>query len=207
MLSREDFYMIKQMRQQGAYIVDIAAQIGCSERTVRRYLKYPEPPARKTRHKMVKLKPFMDYIDMRLFVRYRRFDSFTHVNQQLEQWIADVADKRELRQFKETPEQRFALEQEHLQPLPDTDFDTSYFDIRHVSWDSYIEVGGNRYSVPEALCGQPVSIRISLDDELRIYSNEKLVASHRLCSASSGWQTVPEHHATLWQQVSQVEHR
>ncbi|EJI1714936.1 IS21 family transposase, partial [Escherichia coli] len=100
-----------------------------------------------------------------------------------------------------------ALEQEHLQPLPDTDFDTSYFDIRHMSWDSYIEVGGNRYSVPEALCGQPVSIRISLDDELRIYSNEKLVASHRLCSASSGWQTVLEHHAPLWQQVSQVEHR
>ena len=31
MLSREDFYMIKQMRQQGAYIVDIATQIGCSE--------------------------------------------------------------------------------------------------------------------------------------------------------------------------------
>ncbi len=66
MLSREDFYMIKQMRQQGVYIVDIATQIGCSERTIRRYLKYPEPPARKTRHKMVKLKPFMDYIDMRL---------------------------------------------------------------------------------------------------------------------------------------------
>ncbi|OCC87913.1 hypothetical protein AWZ97_22415, partial [Shigella sonnei] len=66
MLSREDFYMIKQMRQQGAYIVDIATQIGCSERTVRRYLKYPEPPARKTRHKMVKLKPFLDYIDVRL---------------------------------------------------------------------------------------------------------------------------------------------
>ncbi len=66
MLSREDFYMIKQMRQQGAYIVDIATQVGCSGRTVKRYLKYSEPPARKTRHKMVKLKPFMDYIDMRL---------------------------------------------------------------------------------------------------------------------------------------------
>ncbi|HAS1539278.1 TPA: helix-turn-helix domain-containing protein, partial [Enterobacter hormaechei subsp. oharae] len=52
--------MIKQMRQQGAYIVDIATQVGCSERTVRRYLKYPEPPARKTRHKMAKLRPFMD---------------------------------------------------------------------------------------------------------------------------------------------------
>ncbi|EFA7330141.1 hypothetical protein C4N84_004820 [Escherichia coli] len=32
-------------------------------------------------------------------------------------------------------------------------------------------------------------------------------ASHRLCSASSVWQTVPEHHVPLWQQVSQVEHR
>lgn len=32
MLSREDFYMIKQMSQQSAYIVDIATQIGCSER-------------------------------------------------------------------------------------------------------------------------------------------------------------------------------
>ena len=51
------------------------------------------------------------YLRENFFVRYRRFDSFTHVNQQLEQWIADVADKRELRQFKETPEQRFALEQ------------------------------------------------------------------------------------------------
>lgn len=282
MLSREDFYMIKQMRQQGAYIVDIATQVGCSERTVRHYLKYPEPPARKTRHKMAKLKPFMDYIDTRLaenvwngevilaeikamgytggrsmlrhyiqpkrkmrpskktvrfetqpghqlqhdwgevdvevagqrckvnfavntlgfsrrfhvfaaqkqdaehtyeslvrafrnfggsvktvlvdnqkaavlknndgkvvfnsgfllladhydflpracrlrrartkgkvermvkylkenfFVRYRRFDSLAHVNQQLEQWMVDVADKRELRQFRQTPEQRFA---------------------------------------------------------------------------------------------------
>ncbi|ELK9347817.1 IS21 family transposase, partial [Salmonella enterica] len=51
------------------------------------------------------------------------------------------------------------------------------------------------------------SIRISLDDELRIYSNEQQVASHRLCPAASSWQTVPEHHAPLWQQVSQVEHR
>lgn len=301
MLSREDFFMIKQMRLQGAYIVDIATYIGCSERTVRRYLKSPEPPARKTRFKMAKLRPFMDHIDMRLtenvwnagvilheikamgytggrsmlryyiqpkrkmrpgkktvrfetqhdrgeveaevagepckinfavntlgysrrlhvfaaprqdaehtyeslvrafpyfggsvktvlvdnqkaavlknhngnlvfnagfmmlaehygfaprackprrartkgkvermvkylkenfFVRYRRFDSFVHVNQLLAQWLDEVADKRDLRQFRQTPEDRFSLERDHLQPLPDTDFDTSYFDIRHVA--------------------------------------------------------------------------
>lgn len=154
-----------------------------------------------------KVERMVKYLKENFFVRYRQFDSFAHVNQLLEQWMADVADRRELRQFRQTPEQRFTQEQAHLQPLPDTDFDTSYSDIRHVSWDGYIEVGGNRYSVPESLCGQPVSIRISLDDELRIYSNEQQVASHRLCSASSGWHTVPEHHAPLWQQVSQVEHR
>ncbi|BDI39194.1 transposase [Escherichia coli] len=49
-------------------------------------------------------------------------------------------------------------------PLPDTGFYTSYFDIHHVSWDGYIEVGGNRYSVPESLCGQLVSVGIYLDE-------------------------------------------
>lgn len=73
------------------------------------------------------------YLKENFFVRYRKFDSFAHVNQQLEQWMADVVDKRELRQFRQPSEQRFALEQEHLQLLPDTDFDTSYFDICHVS--------------------------------------------------------------------------
>ncbi len=45
MLSREDFFMIKKMRNQSVHIVDIATQVGCSERTVRRYLGYPSPPA------------------------------------------------------------------------------------------------------------------------------------------------------------------
>ena len=36
--------MIKQMRQQGAYIVDIATQIGCSERTVRQWVIRADVP-------------------------------------------------------------------------------------------------------------------------------------------------------------------
>ena len=92
-----------------------------------------------------KVERMVKYLKENFFVRYRKFDSFTHVNQLLEQWIADVADRGDLRQFRETPAERLSLEQAHLQPLPTTDFDTSYFDIRHVSWDGYIEVGGNRY--------------------------------------------------------------
>lgn len=69
------------------------------------------------------------YLKENFFVRYRQFDSFAHVNQVLEQWMADVADRRELRQFRQTPEQRFTQEQSHLQPLPDTDYQL----LRHPS--------------------------------------------------------------------------
>lgn len=65
MLAGEDFMIIKQMRAQGAYLTDIAAYIGCSGKTVRRYLRSDEPPAPR-RRRMVKLEPFFNYVDMRL---------------------------------------------------------------------------------------------------------------------------------------------
>ena len=67
MQSREDFLMIKQLRGQGAHIVDIAHRIGCSERTVRRYLALPAPPTGKPKHRRPsKLDPFKPFIDQQL---------------------------------------------------------------------------------------------------------------------------------------------
>ncbi len=43
-----------------------------------------------------KVERMVKYLKENFFVRYRRFDSFAHVNQLLEQWMADVADRREL---------------------------------------------------------------------------------------------------------------
>ena len=64
MQSREDFLMIKQLRHQGTYIVDIAHRIGCSERTVRRCLALPAPPTGRPKHpRASKLDPFKPYID------------------------------------------------------------------------------------------------------------------------------------------------
>ncbi|HFU0670689.1 TPA: IS21-like element ISEc62 family transposase, partial [Escherichia coli] len=45
-----------------------------------------------------KVERMVKYLKENFFIRYRRFDSFAHVNQLLEQWMADVADRRELRQ-------------------------------------------------------------------------------------------------------------
>ncbi len=64
MLSREDFYMIKQLRKEGAHIVDIAHRLGCSERTVRRYLALPAPKTgRRNQPRGSKLDPFKSFID------------------------------------------------------------------------------------------------------------------------------------------------
>jgi hypothetical protein len=61
--------------------------------------------------------------------------------------------------------------------------------------------------VPDELVGQSVIVRIGLDDGLRVYHHEALVASHSLQPAQQGWVTVPEHHAQLWQATLKVQHR
>ncbi|OEY65007.1 IS21 family transposase [Marinobacter sp. X15-166B] len=384
MQSREDFHMIKQLRKQGAHIVDIAHRIGCSERTVRRYLALPAPPTGKPKtRRPSKLDPFKPYIDEQLadevwnaevifqklrergytgsstlvrgyiqpkrplraskrtvryetlpgkqlqhdwgetraemggrlrtvnfavnilgysrhfhiwagprqdaehtyeslvqafryfggvpasvlvdnqkaavvrhdrdgkiifnagflelanhygftaracrpqrprtkgktermvsyvkhhfFQRYRSFDSYAHLNQLLEHWLDTGAKQRMLRRFRQTPAERFQEELPHLLPRPADDFDTRYYDIRHVGWDAYIDVYGNRYSVPAECCGQRVNIRISLDGELTVYDlRGQEVARHRMTDRKHGWQTVAEHHEPLWQEVMPVQHR
>src|SRR5699024_3461386 len=66
MLSREDFFMIKQRREQGAHIVDIAHELGCSERTVRRYLALPAPHNASRPRRASKLDAFKPFIDQQI---------------------------------------------------------------------------------------------------------------------------------------------
>jgi Mu transposase, C-terminal len=108
---------------------------------------------------------------------------------------------------KEVVAERFAREQPALAPLPAQRYDTSYHELRHVSWDAYIEVRGNRYSVPAELAGQTVAVRINLDDTLRVYVGERLVATHTLQMGRKGWVTQSEHHAALWDKTLGVERR
>jgi hypothetical protein len=94
-----------------------------------------------------------------------------------------------------------------LGPLPILRYDTAYIELRQVAWDSYIEVRGNRYSVPANLVGQQVTVHIGLDNLIKVYHSETLVAAHRWQAAQDGWATVPEHHASLWRETLQVEQR
>lgn len=183
--------------------LDLAAHYGFTPRACRPYRA-------RTKGKDERM---VGYLKQHFFVRYRAFESWAHLNQLAEVWLAEEADQRVHGTVKEVVAERFAREQPTLGPLPAQRYDTSYREPRRVAWDAYIEVRGNRYSVPADLAGQSVMIRLSLDGLLRVYrtpsfsADDPPVASHVLRSAEGGWVTVPEHHAALWQQTMRVEQR
>lgn len=147
------------------------------------------------------------YIKGNFFQRYRSFESFAHLNQLAERWLREEADMRLHGTVKEVVMERFDRERSHLGVLPPTRYDTSYRERRWVSWDGYIDIRGNRYSVPAHLCGNHVTIRISLDGMVSVYDDETKVAEHRIRSAGEGWVTVSEHHERLWRETLRVERR
>lgn len=154
-----------------------------------------------------KTERMVGYVKDNFFQHHRRFESWAHLNQLAEKWLAEIADRRVHGTVKEVVAERFEREKPALTPLPTVRYDTSYYETRRVAWDSYIDVRGNRYSVPDAWTGQRVSIRIGLEGRLRVYGDDELLAEHRLRPAADGWVTVPAHHKTLWQDALQVERR
>ncbi len=147
------------------------------------------------------------YLKEHFFVRYRSFASVADLNQHLEAWLREEADQRVHGTVHEVVADRFAREQPHLQALPATRYDTAYHTTRKVGWDGYINVRGNRYSVPAEAIGQRVTVWINLDDTFRVVVHDQVVAQHRLQATSTGWVTVPEHHTVLWQSSVHVEQR
>ncbi|MCB0037491.1 MAG: transposase, partial [Anaerolineales bacterium] len=177
--------------------IDLAGLYGFTPRACRPYRA-------RTKGKCERM---VSYIKDNFFVRYRSFESWAHLNQLAEQWLREEADQRLHGTVKEVVAERFAREQLSLQPLPTAVFDTSYIEHRQVYWDGYVDICGNRYSVPTAVTGQTVLVRRSLEGDLRLYHNEQLIAQHRLKPATEGWSTIAEHHHELWQSTLQVEQR
>jgi transposase len=178
--------------------VDLAGQYGFMPRACKPYRA-------RTKGKDERM---VGYVKGNFFVRYRSFESWTHLNQLGEKWLAEEADRRMQGTVKEVVLERFERERPSLNGLPTSRYDTSYLEYRQVAWDGYIDVRGNRYSVPAALVGQRVTVRIGLDGRLRVYQADNILAtSHWLRSRQLGWSTIPEHHAEMWKSTLQVEQR
>jgi transposase len=177
--------------------VDLAGHYGFTPRACRPYRA-------RTKGKDERM---VGYVKGNFFVRYRSFESWVHLNQLAEKWLAEEADPRLQGTVKEVVSERFEREKPSLKPLPKIRYDTSYYELRRVAWDGYIDVRGNRYSVPAELVGQRVAVRIGLDSLLRVYRAETLVATHALRSVQAGWSTVVAHHVELWKEALKVEQR
>ena len=149
-----------------------------------------------------KVERMVGYVKQHFFVRYRAFESWAHVNRLLEDWLTGEADRRLHGTVKEVVAERYRRERPALLSLPVHRFDTSYIETRQVGWDAYVDVRGNRYSVPAPYCGRTVTVRIRLDGGLAVYDGERCIARHRLVDASAGWQTVADHHRRLWAEVA-----
>jgi transposase len=177
--------------------VDLAKHYGFTPRACRPYRA-------RTKGKDERM---VGYVKQNFFVRYRSFESWAHMNQLAEIWLREEADPRVQGTVKEVVAERFERERPHLNPLPTIRYDTSYFEYRQAAWDGYIDVRGNRYSVPAVLAGQRVTVRIGLDGLLRIYQADQVVARHQLQSRQAGWSTLREHRSEMWKSTLQVEQR
>lgn len=148
------------------------------------------------------------YIKGNFFQRYRRFETLEHMNVLAEKWLREEADERVHGTVKEVVKERFKREEGSLQVLPALRYDTSYRQYRVVGWDGYLDVWGNRYSVPDAYCGQTVAILISLEGLLRVFAPDGgKIAEHQLRPAEEGWVKVSLHHEGLWKSTMQVQQR
>lgn len=190
-------HKIGQMPRFNERFLDLAGHYGFTARACK-------PGRARTKGKDERM---VGYIKQNFFQRYRSFTSWAHLNQLAEKWLREEADPRVHGTVREVVAERFKREKPTLGPLPRQRYDTAYYETRQVGWDAYIDVRGNRYSVPGHLTGQTVSIRVGLDGLLRVFAGEELVARHQLRSADDGWVTVTEHHRQLWRDTLQVEQR
>jgi len=147
------------------------------------------------------------YVKGNFFQRYRSFASIEEANNLALAWLGQVADRRLHGTVKEVVAVRFGRERPHLAPLPAVRFDTSYRERRLVGFDGYIDVAGNRYSVPDDHRAREVAVRIGLDGRLRVFAGDELVCEHMLKDRTEGWSTVPGHHARLWKETLNAQHR
>ena len=128
------------------------------------------------------------------FLPDRRFDSFEDVNAQARRWCVEVANAKTKRSLGMPPEAAYVLEKPHLAGLPA--LLPSVYEVfeRVVDLYGFVSVDTNRYSVPERLVGQTVTVYKHFE-RIDIHAGRTLVASHaRLVDVRNVRRTLPGHH-------------
>jgi hypothetical protein len=119
------------------------------------------------------------------FLAGRSFASWQEMNQQAREWC-DRVNATQKRHLRAAPRELFAMEQQHLQPLPVWVPEVYRLHERMVDVEGYVTVNTNRYSVPVAWIGRRVEVRetcnkieIQLDARHLVTHERVAEAKHR----------------------------
>lgn len=137
----------------------------------------------------------------RSFLEGRSFTTLEDLNQQLETWLAEVANVRVHGTTGERPIDQYAKELSRLKSaceLPS--YDTRTLEIRRVGSDCHISYGGVLYSVDPAAVGQTVTVRADgegIGSGFTVYLGERIVAQHTIRPQGTPRVTLSEHDAAI----------
>lgn len=126
------------------------------------------------------------------FFLARSFRNLDDLNAQLAQWLATVANPRRHATTGRIVNEAFAEEKLHLKPLPLVPFRAVLKLERRVSHEGMVSVGGNLYSVPDLTRKRVVEVH-SLADEIRIFEEGSLIASHPVLEGRNQRRVAPGH--------------
>ena len=130
------------------------------------------------------------------FLPGREFADFADLNVQARQWCQQVANARPKRALGMSPEAAYVLEKPSLHALPAVlppVYDTLE---RVVDLNGYVSLDTIRYSVPERLVGQAVTL-YKFPDRVEVHHRHVKVATHRRVIGKRDVRvTDPAHHPT-----------
>ena len=165
-------------------VLDFARHYGCSVLPARAY--HPQDKAK------VELSVLLVQRWILACLRHQRFASVQEVNDAM----APLLERLNNKLFQKLPGSRasaFAqIDAPALSPLPAQPWEWASFKTVRVHIDSHIEFEGHRYSVPHALVGLALELRITAAAVEVLHRGER-VASHMRCAHKGGYTTVIEH--------------
>jgi len=130
------------------------------------------------------------------FLPGRSFADFTDLNRQALAWCQEVANAKPKRVLGMSPEAAYVIEKSYLQPLPSALPPVYEVLDRVVDMNGYVSLESNRYSVPEPLVGQTVTV-YKYPAQVQIHHRGSAVATHtRLITQRDARSTDPTHHTT-----------
>ncbi len=164
-----------------AKLLDLAAHYGFTAKAC-------APYRAKTKGKVER--PFR-YVRQDFFLG-REFGNLADLNQQLSEWLEQVANARCHGTTQRIVKEAMAEERATLQPLPALAYRGVLKLERRVTRDGMVSVQGNLYSVPDRTRRRLVEVQV-LADKVRLFEAGELIAAHARLEGKGQRAVAPDH--------------